>query len=103
VAVVDHFGVVSLLDVGTGNLRWQHDLAAPVLETRVVLTRRRVAFTSYDGVLHVLRRSDGGEVAALGPAELGGAPVASVLAPGTAQLLVAVRMHDWGVHARRLP
>ena len=27
VAVVDHFGVVSLLDLATGRIRWQHDLA----------------------------------------------------------------------------
>jgi outer membrane protein assembly factor BamB len=103
VAVVDHFGVVSLLDLRTGRLRWQHDLATPVLETRVVLTRRRVVFTSYDGVLHVLRRVDGREVAALTPTELGGAPVAIMPAPTPPRLLVAVRMHDWGVKALGVP
>ena len=34
VAVVDHFGVVTVLDRATGRLRWQHDLARVVLQTR---------------------------------------------------------------------
>jgi outer membrane protein assembly factor BamB len=103
VAVVDHFGVVSVLELATGDLRWQHDLADVLLATRVVLTDRRVAFTSYKGVLHVLDRRDGHVVQTLAPARLGGLPVAMVRAPRVrAGVLLAVRMLDWGIQLRRL-
>ncbi len=49
VAVVDHFGVVTILDPETGKLRWQHDLADVLIATRAVLVGNRVAFTSYAG------------------------------------------------------
>lgn len=105
VAVVDHFGVVSLLDPATGRLRWQHDLADVVLATRVVLTAHRVAFVSYRGVLHVLDRSDGREVAHLRPERLGGLAVAGLPSPWATRrgVLLAVRLRDWGVQLRRLP
>jgi outer membrane protein assembly factor BamB len=100
VAVVDHFGVLTLLDPETGRIRWQRDLADVLLATRVVLTRNRVAFTSYAGVLHVLDRRDGHVVQRLGPGRLGG------LAVATAQrgrgILLALRLRDWGVQLRRL-
>ncbi len=59
VAVVDHFGAVTVLDAGSGRIRWQHDLADVLVATRVALTGQRVALTSYAGVLHVLDRRDG--------------------------------------------
>ena len=68
VAVVDHFGVVTVLDPETGQLRWQHDLADVLIATRVVLAGNRVAFTSYAGVLHVLDRRDGHVVQTVAPA-----------------------------------
>jgi outer membrane protein assembly factor BamB len=104
VAVVDHFGVVTLLDPATGARRWQHDLADVLIGTRVALTRRRVAFTSYAGVLHVLDRRDGHVVERIAPADLGGLPVACVVAPGrpSGRLLVATRLRDWGVQRRKL-
>jgi outer membrane protein assembly factor BamB len=100
VAVVDHFGVVSLLDPTTGRLRWQRDLADVLVETRVVLTRHRVAFTSYAGVLRVLDRRDGHVVAQLAPGRLGGLPVATV--QRGRGILLALRLQDWGVQLRRL-
>jgi outer membrane protein assembly factor BamB len=100
VAVVDHFGVVTLIDPSTGRIRWQHDLADVLLDTRVVLTDRRVAFTSYRGVLHVLDRRDGHEVQRLGPGRLGGLPVA--VAQRGSGVLLALRLRDWGVQLRRL-
>lgn len=105
VAVVDHFGVVTVLDPATGKVRWQHDLADVLLATRVVLTRDRVAFTSYAGVLHVLDRRDGHEVRALAAARLGGLPVATTPSPfGRGRgVLLALRLRDWGVQFRRLP
>jgi outer membrane protein assembly factor BamB len=104
VAVVDHFGVVTVLDLATGKLRWQHDLADVLLSTRVVLTGRRVAFTSYAGVLHVLDRRDGHVVQTLAADRLGGLPVAMAEAPWRpgGGVLLAVRLRDWGVQLRRL-
>ena len=103
--MVDHFGVVSVLDLATGRLRWQRDLADALIATRVTLTSRRVAFTSYAGVLYVLDQRDGHLVARLAPERLGGLPVATLRAPwrGPARLLVALRLRDWGVQLRRLP
>jgi outer membrane protein assembly factor BamB len=110
VAVVDHFGVVTVLDPDTGRLRWQHDLADVLLATRVVLTGSRVAFTSYAGVLHVLDRHDGHVVQTVAARRLGGLPTAIATVPqgrggpggrGGAVLL-ALRLQDWGVQLRRL-
>jgi outer membrane protein assembly factor BamB len=110
VAVVDHFGVVTVLDPTTGTLRWQRDLADVLIETRVVLTDERVAFTSYAGVLHVLDRRDGHQVQAVAPRRLGGLPVAMLPSPphwGRAHwhqgVLLALRLREWGIQLRRLP
>jgi outer membrane protein assembly factor BamB len=104
VVVVDHFGVVSAFVPATGHLRWRRDLADVLLATRVVLTGRRVALTSYQGVLHVLDRRDGREVERLMPARLGGLPVALLRAPWRPDggVLLALRLRDWGVQLRRL-
>jgi outer membrane protein assembly factor BamB len=103
--VVDHFGVVSLLDPATGELRWQHDLAHALLGTRLTLTPARVTLTTFSGDLFVLDRADGHVVARLGRRELGGFPASTVRAPwrGPGRLLVAVRLLRWGVQLRRLP
>jgi outer membrane protein assembly factor BamB len=105
VAVVDHFGVVSLFDLASGRLRWQHDLADVLIATRVTITGHRIALTSYAGVLYVLDARDGHVVTRLTPDRLGGLPAATVRAPGRgpARLLLAVRLRDWGVQLRRLP
>ncbi len=100
VAVVDHFGVVSLLDPVTGRLRWQRDVADVLVATRVALTGHRVAFTSYAGVLRVLDRRDGHVVRQLAPARLGGLPVATV--QRGRGILLALRLQNWGVELRRL-
>jgi outer membrane protein assembly factor BamB len=100
VAVVDHFGVVTVLDPDTGKVRWQHDLADVLIHTRVMLTKARVAFTSYAGVLHVLDRRDGHQVQTLAPGRLGGLPV-GILQRGRGVLL-ALRLRAWEVQLRRL-
>jgi outer membrane protein assembly factor BamB len=102
--VVDHFGVVSAFAPDTGRLRWRRDLADVLLATRVVLTGRRVALTSYQGVLHVLDRTSGREVQRIVPARLGGLPVAVARAPWRpgGGVLLALRLRDWGVQLRRL-
>jgi outer membrane protein assembly factor BamB len=100
IAVVDHFGVVSLLDPATGRLRWQRDEGDVLVAARVVLTGRRVAFTSYAGVLHVLDRRDGHVVQRLTPRRLDGLPVASV--QWGRNVLLALRLREWGVQLRRL-
>ena len=94
VAVVDHFGVVSLLDLATGRIRWQHDLAHALIATRMALTARRVVFSSFSGELFVLDRADGHLVTQLGRDRLGGYPVALRRAPWgpPARLLVALRL-----------
>jgi outer membrane protein assembly factor BamB len=105
VAVIDHFGVVSLLDLRTGHLRWQHDLAHALLETRVSLTRDRVVVTSFSGDVFVLDRRDGHTVARWGWRRLDGYPVAT-LQPrwrGPDRLLVALRLREWAVQLRALP
>jgi outer membrane protein assembly factor BamB len=107
VAVVDHFGVVTVLDPDTGRLRWRHDLADVVLETRVVLTATRVAFPSYAGTLHVLDRRDGRVVHTVAASRLGGLPVAGTAAPWPVGdrgggVLVALRLRHQGVELRRL-
>ncbi len=105
VAVVDHFGVVTLLDRATGRLRWQHDLARAVLQTRVVLTGDRVAVAANSGEVFVLGRRDGRIASRLDADRLGGYPVALLRAPwrGPPRLLVALRATAWAVELRRLP
>ncbi len=105
VAVVDHFGVVSLLDLATGRIRWQHDLAHALIATRMALTPRRVVFSSFSGDLFVLDRADGHLVARLGRDRLGGYAVALRRAPWgpPARLLVALRLGAWRVDLRRIP
>jgi outer membrane protein assembly factor BamB len=105
VVVVDHFGVVSAFAPDTGRLRWRRDLADVLLDARVVLSRHRVALTSYQGVLHVLDRRDGHEVQRVAPASLGGLPVAMARASWRSGggVVLALRLRDWGVQLRRLP
>ena len=87
VAVVDHFGVVSLLDPATGRIRWQHDLADALIATRMALTRAGWCSSSFSGDLFVLDRADGHLVARLGRDRLGG-------------YAVALRRAPWGPPAR---
>lgn len=105
VAVVDHFGVVSVLDLTTGKFRWQHDLAYALDSTRMALSPTRVTFRSSSGDVFVLNRRTGRLIARLGPRKLGGYPVSTLQAPwkGPDQLLIALRMLTWGVQLRRLP
>ena len=104
-AVVDHFGVVTLLDRATGRLRWQHDVARALLQTRVILTEGRVVFGTYSGEVFVLARRGGRVVAGLDVAGLGGYPVALLRAPwpGPARLLSALRSGAWRVELRTIP
>ena len=105
VVVVDHFGVVTMLDRTTGQRRWQHDLAEPILGTRVTLTRRRVAFASFSGDVFVLDRARGRLVARLGRQRLGGYVASTLRAPwrGPDRLLIALRLRTWAVQLHRLP
>jgi outer membrane protein assembly factor BamB len=93
VVVVDHFGVVTALDLATGALRWRHDLGYALLDTQMPLTRRRVVFRSFSGDVFVLDRRDGHLVTRYPPRRLGGYVIATVRPPwpGPAALLVAVR------------
>ncbi len=105
VAVVDHFGVVTVLDLHTGRIRWRHDLAHALIATRMTLTPRRVVFSSFSGDLFVLDRADGHLVTQLGRDRLGGHAIALRRVPWgpPTRLLVALRLGAWRVDLRRIP
>jgi outer membrane protein assembly factor BamB len=105
VAVVDHFGVVTLIDPTTGHVRWRHDLARPLLATRMGLSARRVVFSDFSGTVFVLDRADGRVVSRLGARRLGGYPVALRQVPwrGRPRLLTALRYDAWRVDLRTIP
>ncbi|MFI5053022.1 MAG: PQQ-binding-like beta-propeller repeat protein [Acidimicrobiia bacterium] len=94
VAVVDHLGVATLLDLATGTVRWQHDFECPLLESRVALTDRRVVFKSFSGDIFVLSRATGRLVSQQSPQRLGGYPIAAEATSwrGHPRLLVALRL-----------
>jgi outer membrane protein assembly factor BamB len=59
VVLSDHFGTVTLVDARTGTARWQTEVREPILDTRVLLTERSVALTTYGGQVVVLDRRAG--------------------------------------------
>jgi hypothetical protein len=105
VAVVDHFGVVTLLDLATGAVRWRHDVEYALIDTQMPITPHRIVFRSFSGDVFVLARADGHLVAQYGPAELGGYPIATVRPPwpGPARVLIALRYDSSRVDLRALP
>jgi outer membrane protein assembly factor BamB len=105
VAVVDHFGVVTLLDLATGAVRWRHDLEHALIDTQMPMTAHRVVFRSFSGDVFVLARADGRLVAQYGPADLGGYPIALVRPPwpGPDRLLLALRYDSSRVDLRAMP
>ncbi|HEX9505681.1 MAG TPA: PQQ-binding-like beta-propeller repeat protein, partial [Acidimicrobiia bacterium] len=94
VVVVDHLGVATLFDLGSGVVRWQRDTRHAVIESRVSLTARRVVFTSFSGHVFVLNRKDGRIVSRRAARRLGGYPIAAVTTSwsGHHRLLVALRL-----------
>jgi outer membrane protein assembly factor BamB len=105
VVVVDHFGVVTLLDLATGAVKWQHDSGHALLDTQMPMTADRIVFRSFSGDVFVLARSDGHLVQHSRPRELGGYAIAIVRPPwrGPARLLVALRVDTARVDLRALP
>jgi hypothetical protein len=103
--VVDHFGVVTLLDLATGAVRWRHDVEYALMDTQMPMTARRIVFRSFSGDVFVLARADGHLVAQYSAAELGGFPIATVRPPwpGPARLLIALRYDSSRVDLRALP
>jgi outer membrane protein assembly factor BamB len=91
VAVVDHFGTVTMVGVPDGAARWQARLDEPVLRTAVQLTARRVVLTTHSGKVAVLDRRTG---AIVRRAEPGGFPVGFAVAGP--RLLVALRLTEPG-------
>jgi len=99
VAVVDHFGTVTVLDAATGAVRTRTELDEPVLHTTVLLGPEHVALTTHQGVVVAVDRASG-RVRYRG--SLGGYPAA--IARCGPDLLVAVRLRDPGrVESIRLP
>ena len=105
VVVVDHFGVVTLLDLATGALRWRHDIEYALIDTQMPMTPQRIVFRSFSGDVFVLARADGHLVAQYSPEDLGGYPIATVRPPwpGPARLLVALRFDSSRVDLRAIP
>jgi outer membrane protein assembly factor BamB len=105
VVVVDHFGVVTLLDLATGTVVWRHDVEYALIDTQMPMTRDRIVFRSFSGDVFVLARSDGHLVAQYTPDDLGGYAIATVRPPwpGPARLLVALRYDSARVDLRALP
>ncbi len=68
VAVTDHFGTVTLVDTRAGTLRWQTALRAPILDTRVVLTRHAVVIRTHGGKIVILDRASGRVLRRVDPA-----------------------------------
>jgi outer membrane protein assembly factor BamB len=105
VAVVDHFGVVTLLDLATGAVRWRHDVEYALIDTQMPMTPTRLVFRSFSGDIFVLARSDGHLVAQYAPEDLGGYAIATVRPPwpGPARVLIALRYDSARVDLRELP
>jgi len=91
IAIVDHFGGLTLLDARTGTVRHRIELEAPVLRTAVVLTTEVAALTTYGGELVVVERRSGRVRHRVDP---GGYPAA--LGRSGADLLVALRIRGPG-------
>ena len=91
IAVVDHFGGLTLLDARTGTVRHRIELEAPVLRTTVVLAADVAALTTYGGQLVVIDRRSGRVRHRLDP---GGYPAA--IARTGPDLLVALRIRGPG-------
>jgi outer membrane protein assembly factor BamB len=87
VAVTDHFGTVTLVDTRAGTVRWQTALRAPILDTRVVLTRHAVVIRTYGGKIVILDRASGRVLRRVDP---GGFPVG--IGSSTGRLVFAVRL-----------
>jgi outer membrane protein assembly factor BamB len=56
---VDHFGTVTAVDLRTGTLRWRRRGDWALLDTRILLTARSVAFHDFAGHVVVLDRGTG--------------------------------------------
>ena len=105
-AVVDHFGVVTVLDVRRGRIRWQHALRHPLIDTQVLLTARRVVLTSFSGTVFVLARNSGHVIRELTARRLEGYPIsiATTSWGGPPRLLLALRLDaPFRIELRPLP
>ena len=79
VAVVDHFGTVTMLGIARGERRWTRPLGEPVLATRVGIGADRVVLTTYGGTIVALGRSSGRVRSRVSARALGGDPVSGAL------------------------
>lgn len=99
VAVCDHFGTVTVVDGRRGAARWQTALRVPILDSRVVLTRRAVVIRTHGGKIVVLDRASGRVVRRVDP---DGFPVG--FGVGEGRLVFAVRLaRPDRVESERLP
>ena len=87
VALSDHFGTVTLVDTRAGEIRWQTAIREPILDTRVLLTRRAVVLATYGGQIVILAHGTGRIVRRVDP---GGFPVG--IGVSGSRLVFAVRL-----------
>jgi len=91
VAVVDHFGTVTVVDADSGAVRAQTELGEPVLHTTVLVRQGTVALTTHPGNVVVVDPHSGRvRLRAI----LGGYPAG--IARSGPDLLVALRLRDPG-------
>ncbi len=76
VVVVDHFGMVTLLDLASGRMGWQTPLDRPVLWTRILITDQAVVLTTWARDLVTIDRHTGRVRSAVQPGGPGGVPLA---------------------------
>lgn len=99
IAVVDHFGTVSVLDATTGAVRTRTALDEPVLHTTVLIGAAHLVLTTHQGAVVVIDRASGRTRYRGSP---GGYPAG--IARRGPDLLVAVRLRQPGrVESIRLP
>jgi outer membrane protein assembly factor BamB len=91
VAVVDHFGTVTVLDATTGTVRTRTELDEPVLHTTVLVGAAHVVLTTHEGAVVAIDRASGRVRYRGSP---GGYPAG--IARCGPDLLVAVRLRDPG-------
>src|SRR5262249_29631055 len=92
VVLVDQHGLAFSIDPVSGKPRWTRDVGGRVLATQIVLLRRRVVLTPFDGELVVLDRTSGRIVARAGSHDLGGLPLVAAATGSRTRVAVALRL-----------
>jgi outer membrane protein assembly factor BamB len=102
--VVDRIGRVTAFDPVAGTLHWTRPLNRHVIDSQVVLLRRRVVVTTLPGELFVLDRVSGRVIAHATGRDFDGIPVLAAPTRRPDRMVVALRLTEPGrVEMRRVP